>query len=386
MTLGIDLEQFVTDPYGTGIQRVLHQLALHWPDEIPASFIVPMGDRFAMLTCQQASQLLALAFEPAGAQDDLRVRVRQYLDQLKVTTVALGELLALHDGWFLPEVSYLPSVLQRLEIFARCVPTTMIGYDVLPMTEPGNYRFAPGTAAMVSQYFRMLATVDRVVAISEYARSEILDVLRRDRGLVTVVAHPGADHVTAVRSADRAAGEPVRFLRVGTMEARKQPRELVEAFCAAVDAGAYAELIFVGRPSASDSSINRTLEQAIEGGYPIRWVRQASDEQVYRQMAEADLFLSFGTEGYGIPVLEALVLGTPVIYDGIQPAAALMEGKGALWYPAVDPQALSGMFTAFADRSAVRALHLALGQSSVPTWQRFVSTVAQISIGRAQSQ
>ena len=41
-TVGIDLEQFISDPYATGIQRVLQQLAINWPDgETKAEFVVP---------------------------------------------------------------------------------------------------------------------------------------------------------------------------------------------------------------------------------------------------------------------------------------------------------------------------------------------------------
>ena len=31
ITVGMDLEQFLEDPFGSGIQRVLQQLTLHWP-------------------------------------------------------------------------------------------------------------------------------------------------------------------------------------------------------------------------------------------------------------------------------------------------------------------------------------------------------------------
>ena len=81
-----------------------------------------------------------------------------------------GDLLSIYDAWLLPEVSYLPSVLERFVLFGRCVPTGMIGYDTLPMTEPANYRFTPGASAWVSEYFRLLAGADAVVAAADRAR------------------------------------------------------------------------------------------------------------------------------------------------------------------------------------------------------------------------
>jgi hypothetical protein len=59
-----------------------------------------------------------------------------------------GDLLAIYDAWLLPEVSYLPSVLERFELFATLrADRSMVGYDTLPMSEPANYRFKPGMAA-----------------------------------------------------------------------------------------------------------------------------------------------------------------------------------------------------------------------------------------------
>ena len=113
------------------------------------------------------------------------------------------------------------------------------------------------------------------------------------------------------------------------MEARKSPVEIAEGFAAAVDAGVTTELVFVGGPSASDASINSRIRSLITQGYPIEWVESATDSQVARIVAQSDVFLSVGTEGYGIPVLEAIALGTPVLYSGIQPAAELMEGMGS---------------------------------------------------------
>ena len=402
--IGIDLEQFIRDPYATGIQRVMQQLAVHWPSSVGAEFVIPNDDgSFTLLTPAQAAELLTLPFTShkavaAGhdANHDLRMQVsaamRGYLDDRSIPSVSLGELVSIFDGWLLPEVSYLPSVLQRLDIFSQCMPVTMIGYDALPMTEPANYRFVPGRGADVSEYFRRLATVDSVVCISEYSRGVILDALRRDRRLRTTVAHPGGDHLP-IRplvggSLDRGSarvgsglgdsGGPPRFIRLGTMEARKRPLEILRGFRAAVDAGLVAELVFIGNPNASAQAINDEVIAAIAAGYPVEWVRGASDAEVYDLVAGGDAFLSIGVEGYGIPVLEAIRLGTPVVYDGIQPAGELMEGRGARRMPALSEADLSSMFLECAS-GGLDAVRRELDPDAVPTWAAFASAVAERS-------
>ncbi len=390
MRVGIDIEQFVRDPYGSGIQRVLQYLAIAWPeDDVEPVFIAPLPEsprgEFVALNAAQAAELLSIPFAPPIEQTvgdrNMVEEVRLELVTSGAPVLSLSQVMSTCHIWFLPEVTYLPQVLARFALFAKAMPTMMIGYDTFPMTAPSNYRFKPGTAAEVNGYFRALVTTNSVVCISEFARQSIWSRLRRDRFLPCTVAHPGGDHVSAGESGlvtnDRAS-RPVRFARLGTMEARKYPVEIVEAFIAAIDSGVSAELLFIGRASASDSSINRRLESAIELGYPITWVHNASDSQVRELVVDSDVFLSVGVEGYGIPVLEALQLSTPVLYWGEQPAAEFMEGRGARSLEVEGGElhgALDYAFSHYSNRAHLEGLLGEISVESIPTWADFSSAV-----------
>lgn len=382
--VGIDVGQFVSDPYASGIQRVLQYLAREWPtNDVPCDFVIPFRDKFLLASSEQATELLDSAFE-AQSPDQLRTSVRTIVQNIANTSVHVdfGTLVSLYTSWLLPEVSYSPAVLERLRIFRQSMPVTMIGYDALPMTDPSNYRFKPGSAGQVSEYFRNLAEVDLVVCISDYARLSILDRLRRDRSLPTLVAHPGGDHVPiATRPPrDRDSTEPIRFLRVGTMEARKMPVEILRAF-ERVRETHNVELTFVGAPSASDLTMNEVIETAATREHSgITWLKSCTDEQVHKLMRESDIFLSVGVEGYGIPVLESIRLGTPVLYAGVQPAAEIMNGFGALPMPDASQESLVENFGRYGSRSAVTALTEAVDPKQVPAWSIFVETVAGASI------
>lgn len=372
MYIGVDLEQFVNDPQSSGIQRVLQQLAREWPsDRAQADFVVPHRGQFLLLSPQQADALISLAFA-VNTGEQLRKAVKDYVGEIAQHTpiVDEGRLLALYGAWLLPEVSYSPSVLERFERFARIMPTAMIGYDVLPMSEPANYRLTPGVAALASEYFRLLAKTDSLICISDHTRDEIWRRLRRDRALPISVAHPGGDHVPVAETTGRRDG-PTRFLRVGTLEARKMPTEVAEAFQMARAQGADAELVFVGRPSASEPAINYAMQQACDAGVGITWIQDANDADVVRLIQDADVFLSFGVEGYGIPVLEAIRMGTPVVFGGVQPAAELMAGRGAVEIGGLHEQALIQAFLNFSDAASRADLTEALQPDAVPTWREF---------------
>lgn len=373
MIVGVDLTQFARDPYGSGIQRVLQQLARCWPVAGPAAdFVMPTPEGHALLSPEQAATVLSVPFEPRTG--DLREAVAAAVASQDAPRVRDGDLLALHDAWLLPEVSYLPEVLDRAEVFAACMPVVMIGYDTLPMSEPANYRFVPGGAARVSEYFRLLATADSVVCISVYSRDSILGRLRRDPALPISVAHPGGDHLAI---GEHVEPERPTFLRLGTMEARKRPVEILEAFLDAVDQHQIsADLVFVGGPSASDDAINQRVRAAVADGHPVRWVEAASDAEVRELVRGASAFLSIGTEGYGIPVLEAIRLGTPVLYDGIQPAADLMVGHGATRVAGLAHDDLAAVFAHYSTREHLAELSAGLSPDAVPTWAAFAHAVA----------
>lgn len=376
--VGIDIEQFMRDPYATGIQRVLQYLAKEWPASIDASFVIPMpqtDDTFVLLEPAQAAELLSLPFEFTGDRSHLKAAVDQWVTTQGTTTRNIRQLHESFDAWLLPEVSYLPSVVSRFEDFRTHARISMIGFDVLPMIEPANYRFPPGRAAWVSEYFRMLAVADAVACISDYSMRGIIDRLRRPATKTTFVAHPGGDHIPV-----REGSPPQRttFIRVGTMEARKMPVEILEAFTRAVDEGLHADLVYVGTASASNQSINQAITAAIDAGYPVRWIQGATDQQVYDLIQRSSAFLSFGVEGYGIPVLEAIRLGTPVIYSGEQPAAQLMDGRGAT--ALASPEELVTAFT-----TDIQDLRSTMQPTQVPTWREFTESVARAAVGKDDS-
>jgi hypothetical protein len=122
----------------------------------------------------------------------------------------------------------------------------------------------------------------------------------------------------------------------------------------------------VGKPASVDIYLNDAIEQAIARGRPIRWTQGATDQEVAEIVRDSDLFLSYGIEGYGIPVLESIQMGIPVLFDGVQPAAEIMESHGAQRIP------LDQVFT----HQVVQPVSES-DQARVPTWKEYVQRVAE---------
>ena len=75
------------------------------------------------------------------------------------------------------------------------------------------------------------------------------------------------------------------------------------------------------------------------------------------------------------------MLGTPTLYGGIQPAAELMEGRGARHLGEPDTLDISEALLAWADPDRIRDLAAETDQQAIPRWRDFVQHVAKQCVG-----
>jgi glycosyltransferase involved in cell wall biosynthesis len=156
---------------------------------------------------------------------------------------------------------------------------------------------------------RAARRADRVIAVSERTRRDAIELYRLAPEQVVVVPH-GVD--PAFGPGDGRAGDYVLF--VGAVQPRKDP---LAALAAARAVG--LPLVAVG--PAKDAALARRLA---EEGADVRGV-VPQDELARLYRGAAALVLPSRFEGFGLPVLEAMASGTPVVCSE---DAALREVAG----------------------------------------------------------
>jgi glycosyltransferase involved in cell wall biosynthesis len=188
---------------------------------------------------------------------------------------------------------------------------------------------------------RVLGAARRILAVSEFTASELEVVLGIEREKIRVV--PNA--VDAVFSPDGPRGEGDYLIAVGTLEPRKNLVRTIEA-----TARLGLELRVVGASGWGGVEAR---------GAHVRWLGEISDEDLARQYRGA-LCLAYPSlyEGFGIPVLEGMACGIPVV-TSTGGATAEVAGRAGVLVDPLDPAAIAaGIEEAIARRAELRALGL----------------------------
>jgi glycosyltransferase involved in cell wall biosynthesis len=185
--------------------------------------------------------------------------------------------------------------------------------------------------------FRAAASADWIVANSAYSGRHFLEVFPHYPAERTAFVHPGSRYSFE----DPAPARPQRFaalapqsfwLSVGSLEPRKNQRRLVEAYARS---GSNLPLVLAGGKGwLMDDFAKEPPAGVVFAGY-------VSDELewLYRNCF-AFLYPSL-FEGFGMPVLEAMALGAPVICSQTTSLPEVVGEAGVLVDP-LDTAAIAG--------------------------------------------
>jgi glycosyltransferase involved in cell wall biosynthesis len=217
----------------------------------------------------------------------------------------------LRMAWTLPRL--LRRLRPELAHFQHALPLGYRGRSVVTLHDL-HFERDPGVMGLADRvtfrFFvpRAAKRADHVLSVSERTKHDAVELYGIDPDRVTVTPH-GVDPAFAPGGARRGF-----LLFVGAIQARKDPLA-----AAAAAAGVGLPLVAVG-PEREPQLARELRAQGVD----VRgWVEQDDLAELYRG-AEA-LILPSRYEGFGVPVLEAMASGTPVVCSR---DAALREVAG----------------------------------------------------------
>ncbi len=258
--------------------------------------------------------------------------------------------------------------------------TAVVYYDAIPMKFPQTTW--PQSVARHPGYMKLLAAFDRVLAISETSRAELLAYWAWGRMVPRgeVVAFPlGADGAgrPRTRHRERPSGVPA-LLMVGILEPRKNQALLLDAAERLWAEGLEFSVHLVGRVNPHfGGAIERRVRELVRRQPRLRHHGPLADGAVavLAEHCVAGVFPS-RAEGNGLPVIEALWGGLPCVCSAIPALLEHAGGGGCVTLPGEDIAAWTdGLRRLLTDEAWVGELTRAALDRPLPTWRESAEAV-----------
>jgi glycosyltransferase involved in cell wall biosynthesis len=214
---------------------------------------------------------------------------------------------------------------------------------------------------------QMLSAADRIIAPSEDTADDLNSLLRVPGEKIRVVPN-GVDSMFFARAPGPTVERPAYVLFVGTPEPRKNLTRLVSAMTVLGERGLSLDLLVVGAGGWGDG---------VPTGPRIHATGSVTDEELHTLYANATcLALPSLHEGFGLPALEAMAVGTPVVAGRSGALPEVTNGAAIL----VDPQSVTaiadGIERAMSERE--RLVPMGVARAKEFTWDKAAARTAKV--------
>ena len=324
--IGIDVREFVGTT--TGIARLLSGLFERLPTLRPEWEFIFFGNRKTLLPFQSRNSRLLRLWEPMPF----------WWDQVAV----VGSLSREKIDLFI-------SPYYKIPLLAPC-PVVHIIHDIIPLTSPyyGTWRYLIPRLAL--EILGRLCAGKAAVTLTDsfYTKEMLLKRFHLSDQKVHVI-YPGiGPHFSPSREDPSCEGVMTKYrirkpylLYVGNFKPHKQVHCLIQAFGELPEPlRSSTQLVLAGRRSQETKSLERLIEELrLEDS--VLFTDFVSEEDLSSLYGGATLFVfPSSDEGFGLPPLEAMACGVPVIASN---AGSLSEvlGHAAILVESGNPKRLS---------------------------------------------
>lgn len=335
-------------------QPMLNEIALAEGDEGGAA-----ATRRLRLTCQIAAAtrgvLTARTAQEIALSGEVILPPGLKLDGARYWNTA--ELYGLAHGAFrvtgqFTRVSGTPAALAHwtypLPVKATGAANVYTLHDLVPLRLPHTTADRKQTYLNLAR--RIAREADHILTVSEHSRADIIRILGVEEARVTnlyqstdiAALMAGVSEAQVAREVEGLLGTGMRgyYLFFGAIEPKKNIARLLEAYLAS---GSPHPLVIVGAPgwgSARDVALIAQFA-ALDAGKRIKRLDYLPRQTLATVIAGARgvVFPSL-YEGFGLPVLEAMALGTPVITSTTS-SLPEVAGAAALLVDPLDVRAIA---------------------------------------------
>jgi FkbM family methyltransferase len=338
----VDITHTAIHDLHTGIQRVVRQLCARWfaDERVVAVSWNHGGAGLRVLAMSERRRMIHWFDHMHGSGSG--VEMREPLEENGWPVVPWGSRLVI------PELSADPSRCSGyggLNASAVLSGLSHIGYDMIPIF--ASETVTNGLPGAFADYLSNLKYADRLSTISEATAIEFSAFAAalasqgingpqiKAHALPTDDPQVEADSLAALESELSLDGSPL-VLVVGSHEPRKNHLVVLDAAEELWANGHWFHLALMGGSSWKDAEFNSEVERLMGLGRPVHVLKRVTEDRLWAAYTRArfTIFPSL-VEGFGLPIVESLRCGTPVITTDYGSMAEVAVGGGALL---IDPR------------------------------------------------
>lgn len=364
----VDVDYTAKTGFLTGIQRVVRSTARLWAADYEVELVAwnTLGGAYRRLHDEERARLLE--DDVAAFVEDHRAGKRERAEILVPWKVPIL-VLEVPDDRMCNRLSAMADV--------GVASLRVVGYDCIPVSS--GELVGTDVAGRFGLYLEMIKRADRVAGISHAAATEFAGYVSAlsAQGVhgpsVGACVLPNVTQLSRVVTR-RDARRPV-VTSIGSVTRRKNQSLLVVAAERLWREGLDFELRLLGHLGGEPMPIHQLVPELRSLGRPLRVETGVSDARLAESLAESR-FLVFPSlhEGFGLPVVEALTAGVPVITSDFGSLREVAEGQGGLL---VDPEDLDAVTDAMRLLLTDDATHARLVTEAAArhprTWQEYAT-------------
>jgi glycosyltransferase involved in cell wall biosynthesis len=263
-------------------------------------------------------------------------------------------------------------------------------HDLIPLLFPQSVK------RRHAYYFRLaigrlLKLADAIIVDSAYTRDRIAERFNMFADKVSVV-YPGVDTLRFRPLADRSIAHEIRvrygigehpyFLYVGNIEPRKNLSVVISAYAEMLkskELKSKPRLVIAGADSGLCNDVF-ALPVSLGLSQSVSFIGPVSDEELPLLYAGASVFLFPSLhEGFGLPVLEAMACGTPVVTSNVTSLPEIAGDAAVVIDPANTRELIAAMMRVLTNEALAEELRQkGLARAGRFTWDETARQTLQV--------
>lgn len=269
-----------------------------------------------------------------------------------------------------------PTGTSPLLLAQRKAATVVTIHDVFAWSIPGHSSLLD-TMIYKKWLPRMLPRVDAVITVSEQSRQDILQYLAPPAHRINIIHYgvspifqPIETEIARTHVAKRFGLSEPYLLYVGALTQRKNLERLLDAFAVVHETRPRLKLVLAGPSSWKETPLEQ-IAHRLELSDHIVLTGPLTDQDLPALYSEATVFVFPSLyEGFGLPVIEAMACGTPVVTSRVS-SLPEVAGDAAILVDPYDANAIADGICQILDSAPLAAELTAKGivRSTRFTWE-----------------